>query len=247
MLLTALLVLVTVVALSSLHLSSPSATRLSSLVLASTSALSCHADTPSLSLESGLSLYNGLMHVSPTSNLIDALLGLIGAIALTPWASFTLIREGVTGPMTTFSLMPTNSYYGLIALFSVSGGSLLASSTSLIAVYLSLELQSFGVYVLASLYRDSETATDAGLTYFLLGGLSSCFILLGSAQLYTTLGVTSLDQVYVLLSVGTTPLSTLIGFSLLMLGAGLSFKIAAAPFHQWAPDVYDRVPTIVTT
>jgi NADH-ubiquinone oxidoreductase chain 2 len=146
-----------------------------------------------------------------------------------------------------FTLLPTNPYFALLVLFSVSGSSLLVSSTSLLALYLSLELQSFAVYVLAALYRESETATDAGLTYFLLGGLSSCFILLGSAQLYAALGVTRLDQVYVLLTAGLTPLATMVGFSLTVLAAGLSFKIAAAPFHQWAPDVYDRVPTIVST
>ena len=233
MLITGLLVLLTVVALPSLHMSSTSATRMSALVLASTSALSCHASS-SLALGSGISLYNGLMHATPTSYAIDALLGLIGTLALTPWAAITLLNAAM--PMTTstvFTLLPTNTYYALLVLFSVSGSSLLASSTSLLALYLSLELQSFGVYVLAALYRDSETATDAGLTYFLLGGLSSCLILLGSAQLYATLGVVSLDQVYTLLTVGPSgSLATPIGFSLTVLAAGLCFKIAAAPFHQ---------------
>jgi NADH-ubiquinone oxidoreductase chain 2 len=251
MLVTALLALLTVVALPSLHLSSASATRLCALVLGSTSALSYHASSP-LALGSGVSLYAGLMHATPTSYSVDALLGLIGSLALIPWASFALVRSSAaagSSPQggTVFLLLPTNLYWPLLVLFSVSGGSLLASSTSLLALYLSLELQSFGVYVLAALYRDSETATDAGLTYFLLGGLSSCLILLGSGQLYASLGVTSLEQVYALLTPGASSVSLLVGFSLTVLACGLSFKIAAAPFHQWAPDVYDRVPTIVTS
>lgn len=247
MLITGLLALLTVVALPSLEMaSSISATRLSAVVLISISALSCHASS-TLALGSGISLYNGLIHVTPTSYLIDALLGFVGALAITPWATLNLVKSYTVINNTVFTLFPTNTYYCFVIFFSVTGSSLLASSTSLIALYLSLELQSFGVYVLAALYRDSETATDAGLTYFLLGGLSSCFILLGSAQLYATLGVTNLDEIYVLLTVGSSFLVTEMNFGLTILVAGLSFKIAAAPFHQWAPDVYDRVPTIIST
>jgi NADH-ubiquinone oxidoreductase chain 2 len=171
----------------------------------------------------------------------------MGALALTPWASLFLLATVIPNKNNVFTLLPTNTYYGLLALFSVTGSSLLVSSTSLMALYLSLELQSFAVYVLATLYRDSESATAAGLTYFLLGGLSSCFVLLGSSQLYASLGVASLEEVYLLLSVGNSSLTTVVAFSVTVLASGLYFKVAAAPFHQWAPDVYDRVPTIVTT
>jgi NADH-ubiquinone oxidoreductase chain 2 len=249
MLVTALFALLTVVALPPLHLSSTLSTRLSALVLASTAALSCHASA-GLALGSGVSLYGGLLHATPASYLIDTLLGLIGSLALTPWAPLGTVCSSFTATPASGSistLYPTNPYWALLTLFSVSGGSVLASSTSMLALYLSLELQSFGVYVLASLYRESETATDAGLTYFLLGGLSSCFILLGTGQLYTVLGVTSLSQVYTLLTPGPLAFSSLVGLSLSFLACGLAFKIAAAPFHQWAPDVYDRVPTVVSS
>jgi NADH-ubiquinone oxidoreductase chain 2 len=146
-----------------------------------------------------------------------------------------------------FTLLPLNNYYALLALFSVTGSSLFVSSASLMCLYISLEIQSFAVYVIAALYRESESATNAGLTYFLLGGLSSGFILLGSGQIYASLGVTNLEQVYVIVSAGENYMSSIVAFSMTVLAAGLFFKIAAAPFHQWAPDVYDRVPTIVTT
>lgn len=245
MLITAILMLITVIALPSLQVSSSSATRLTSLVLASTSVLSYHGCSW-LSLGSGISLYSGLMQATPTSYGIDLLLGLIGAMAVLPWAPLS----GVKGLQLTigdvFLMLPTNSYYSLLVLFSVAGSSLLVSSASLLSLYLGLELQSFAVYVLAALYRESESATNAGLVYFLLGGLSSAFILLGSSQLYAALGVMSLEEVYSVMSIGQVG-GLSVGLSLTVLASGLYFKLAAAPFHQWAPTVYDGVPTIITT
>jgi NADH-ubiquinone oxidoreductase chain 2 len=248
MLVSALFIILTVVALPALNVSSITATRICSIVLASISVMSYNA-LASLTINSGISLYNELIQVTSTTYIIDILLGIIGSIALIAWAPVSIIRSRnyVSSSNTVFTLVPLNTYYGLLALFSVTGSSILVSSASLMCLYLSLEVQSFAVYVIAALYRNSETATDAGLTYFLLGGLSSCFILLGSAQIYASLGVTSLEQVYVLLSVGENTVTTIVAFSLTVLASGLCFKIAAAPFHQWAPDVYDRVPTIVST
>jgi NADH:ubiquinone oxidoreductase subunit 2 (subunit N) len=74
------------------------------------------------------------------------------------------------------------------------------STNDLISVFLSIELQSYGLYLLATLYRNSEKSTSAGLTYFLLGGLSSCFILLGIALLYINSGSTNLDSLYIITS-----------------------------------------------
>jgi NADH-ubiquinone oxidoreductase chain 2 len=91
--------------------------------------------------------------------------------------------------------------YSLIALFSCLGGSLLLSSGDLLSMYLSIELQSFGLYILATIYRESGSATSAGLKYFLLGGLSSCLILLGIALVYTFTGLTSFESLYSLVSV----------------------------------------------
>ena len=111
---------------------------------------------------------------------------------------------------------------------------------------------------LVLLYRNSEQATSGGLTYFLLGGLSSCFILLGTSLLYANSGTTNLDGLYVITSLSditnenTTNMlywykSYYINFSLLILSVGFLFKVSAAPFHFWSPDVYDGIPTIVTT
>lgn len=144
--------------------------------------------------------------------------------------------------------------YSLIIIFILSGAALLISTTDLISMFLSIELQSYGLYILSTLYKDSESATGSGLTYFLLGGLSSCFILFGSALLYVNSGTSSFDNLYLINSVSELGNGTVywyhsyyIHFSLIVLAVGLLFKVSAAPFHFWSPDVYDGIPTIVTT
>jgi NADH-ubiquinone oxidoreductase chain 2 len=123
--------------------------------------------------------------------------------------------------------------YSLIILFTILGASLLISSSDLISMYLSIELQSFGVYILASLYRDSDSATAAGLKYFLLGGLSSCLILLGGGLLYTFTGLTNFESIYSLISVSyTNNIIQGINLGFLLIIIGFLFKIAAAPLHN---------------
>jgi len=137
--------------------------------------------------------------------------------------------------------------YCLIVLFTGLGSSLLISSSDLLSLYLSIELQSFGLYILATIYRDYESATASGLKYFLLGALSSCFILLGAGLIYTFTGLTNFESIYSLISVSYT-MSILSGVSLgvIFIFIGFLFKVAAAPFHSWSPDVYDETPTQVT-
>lgn len=136
----------------------------------------------------------------------------------------------------------------MIIVFTTIGASFLVSSTDLVSLYLAIELQSFAVYVLAALYRNSETATAAGLKYFLLGALSSAFILLGSSLIYGYTGLTNLDAISSLVSVSSSDNVTQgVVLGLVIMTIGFLFKVAAAPFHNWAPDVYDGVPTIVTT
>lgn len=141
--------------------------------------------------------------------------------------------------------------YTLMLLFIITGSIFLISSSDLVSIFLSIELQSYGLYLLCTMYRNSESSTSAGLTYFLLGGLSSCFILLGIALIYANLGVTYLDSFYVINNLAGVlneqEITTYIPYSLLLISIGFLFKISAAPFHFWSPDVYDGIPTIVTT
>jgi NADH-ubiquinone oxidoreductase chain 2 len=91
--------------------------------------------------------------------------------------------------------------YPLILLFVISGAVFLMSTNDLVSIFLSIELQSYGLYLLSTIYRNSELSTTGGLIYFLLGGLSSCFILLGTSLLYANSGTTSLDGLYIINSI----------------------------------------------
>jgi NADH-ubiquinone oxidoreductase chain 2 len=91
--------------------------------------------------------------------------------------------------------------YPLIILFVIMGAIFLISTNDLVSIFLSIELQSYGLYILSTIYRDSELSTTGGLIYFLLGGLSSCFILLGTGLIYANSGSTSLDNLYIITNI----------------------------------------------
>lgn len=177
-------------------------------------------------LSSGVGIYSGLFHVTTLSLGMEAFLFFVGAILLLGWAPVGLPARGT-------SAVPTVSEYSLIIIFTTIGASLLVSSSDLVSMYLSIELQSFAVYILATLYRNSESATAAGLKYFLLGGLSSALILLGTALIYSYTGLTQFESIYALASVaGDDEYVGALVFGLLLIGIGFLFKVAAAPLHN---------------
>jgi NADH-ubiquinone oxidoreductase chain 2 len=248
MLFISILFLIMVMAISSLKtkISPILFQRMSSIILIYAGALSLNA-LYIQSIGSGIGIYSGLFHVTFISQLLDIFIYIIGAAIL-------LARPlAINVNYTNTSNIVENSYknsieYCLLIMFSVLGASLLISSSNLISMYLSIELQSFAVYILSTLYRNSESATSAGLKYFLLGSLASCFILLGSGLIYTFTGLTNLESIYNLISV-TGPISNItlgIALGFIFIFAGFLLKVAAAPLHNWAPDVYDESPTIVT-
>jgi NADH-quinone oxidoreductase subunit N len=134
-------------------------------------------------------------------------------------------------------------YYTLM-LFSLSGMMLMAQAADLIIVFLSLELLSLPLYVLAAFARPKADSEEAGLKYFLLGAFSSGFVLYGIALVYGATGATSLSGIVAAASNGTSGLLLTIGSALILVGLG--FKVAAVPFHMWTPDVYQGAPTAVT-
>lgn len=200
------------------------------------------------SIGSGIGIYGGLFQITAISQFFDLFIYLIGALILLAWPLIINIENDKYNIIKNYnSASKYITEYSLIILFTTLGASLLVSSADLVSMYLSIELQSFGIYILASLYRDSESATSAGLKYFLLGGLSSCIILLGIGLIYTYTGLTKFESIYILISVSYNNniiQSITLGFLLIIIG--FLFKIAAAPLHNWAPDVYDDSPTIVT-
>ena len=220
---------------------------------------------------SGIGIYSGFFQITSFSQYIDIFILLVASFCLIgiirPVSVKNLILYTIDNKKNSTSNFYTNTKdnllildssveniipkYALIVLFSTLGSLMLVSSSDMISMYLSIELQSFGVYILATLYRDSALATSAGLKYFLLGGLSSCLILLGAGLLYSYTGLTNFESIYTLCGVAMFGNSSslisqgiLLGFTLIFVG--FLFKIAAAPLHNWAPDVYDDSPTLVT-
>jgi NADH-ubiquinone oxidoreductase chain 2 len=227
--------------------------RISSLLLLYTGALAFNAFYIQ-SIGSGIGIYSGLFQITLFTQLFDIVIVLTGSVILIAWPliNHKFIDNNLELNESGHNILSINNYrikYSIIVLISTLGSLLLVSSSNLITLYLSLELQSFGVYILASLYRHSELAISAGLKYFLLGSLASCIILLGCGLIYTFTGLTNLESIYSMISVIDNNNNILLGFSLglILIFIGLLFKIAAAPLHNWAPDVYADSATIITT
>jgi NADH-quinone oxidoreductase subunit N len=190
-------------------------------------------------------------------------------VLLSAAASFALAFQGegkgASGQRNANQAMPTSYEFVLLALFAVAGLLVLVSAYDLLAVYLAIELQSLSLYVLAAMRRNSEFSTEAGLKYFVLGALSSGFLLFGSAFIYGFTGSIRFEELFQLsLSARSvdfaSDLSTLaaetnvitafgnpgLAVGIVFFSCGLFFKLAAVPFHMWAPDVYEGAPTLVT-
>ena len=133
--------------------------------------------------------------------------------------------------------------YPVVMTLAVIGMMMMVSAGDLMALYMGLELQSLALYVLAALRRDSVKSTEAGLKYFVLGALSSGLLLYGASLTYGYAGTTLFSGIFEAVS-HDVPLGLL--FGLVFMLAGLAFKISAAPFHMWTPDVYEGSPTPVT-
>ena len=133
--------------------------------------------------------------------------------------------------------------YPILVVLATVGMLVMISANDLIAVYMGLELQSLAAYVIASIHRDDEKSTEAGLKYFVLGALSSGMLLYGASLIYGFTGSVSFEGIARALQGGAGPG---VIFGLVFLSAGLAFKISAVPFHMWTPDVYQGAPTPVT-
>jgi len=134
--------------------------------------------------------------------------------------------------------------YPVLIVISAAGMMVMVSAMDLIVLYMGLELQSLALYVVAAFRRDSLRSTEAGLKYFVLGALSSGLLLYGASLTYGYSGTTLFTGIATI--VGEGPLSLGLVFGLVFLAAGMAFKVSAAPFHMWTPDVYEGSPTPVT-
>ena len=130
----------------------------------------------------------------------------------------------------------------VLILLAALGMGMMVSAGDLIALYIGIELQSLALYVLAAMYRDNLKASEAGLKYFVLGALSSGMLLYGSSLIYGFAGSTRFEDIAAAVHQGA---HTGVLFGLIFLICGLAFKVSAAPFHMWTPDVYEGAPTPV--
>ncbi|ANN68055.1 NADH-quinone oxidoreductase subunit NuoN [Bordetella bronchialis] len=133
----------------------------------------------------------------------------------------------------------------VLSLFGLLGQMVMISAGNLISVYLGLELMSLSLYALIALRRDDTTATEAAMKYFVLGALASGFLLYGMSMIYGATGHLDLQEIAAVIGAGKAQYLPLV-LGVVFIVAGLAFKLGAAPFHMWVPDVYHGAPTAVT-
>ena len=178
-------------------------------------------------------LYEGLILIDGYALFFKAFFLVLGAVVVL--TSLEYVRR---------HLDHAGEYYGIL-LFTVVAMMLLASSGELLTAYIALELLSFGLYVLVSFDRYNPKSNEGGTKYILLGAFSSALMLYGISQVYGLLGTTRFDGISQALA-ATPDLSPGVLVGLVLIIAGLGFKVAAVPFHMWAPDAYEGAPIPVT-
>jgi len=184
-----------------------------------------------LDREAGTS-FSGLLYNNDFSDFLKAIIGFSAAAAL-------LLSKHY------FQSEKLDRYeFSVLTLYAVLGMSIMVSSNNLLSLYIGVEMQSLALYIMAAFNRDSLRASEAGLKYFVLGALSSGLLLYGASLVYGFTG--SLDFETIRASIALTGQTTGVIAGMVFLLCGLAFKISAAPFHMWTPDVYEGSPTPVT-
>lgn len=130
-----------------------------------------------------------------------------------------------------------------VVLMSAAGGLIISAAQDLLIIFLGLELLSLGLYILTAFAKQSGRSAESAMKYYLFGGMSAAFLLFGFSYLYGIAGSTNLDQVVQAIHHSNGPSSDpLLLVAMVMIAAGLGFKVAAVPFHLWAPDTYEGAP-----
>jgi NADH-quinone oxidoreductase subunit N len=184
-----------------------------------------------LSADTDALAFDGLFSNDAFANLSKILIYVAAAIALTIAPQFLEKANAM------------RAEYPVLILLSCIGMGIMVSATDLVTLYIGLELQSLSAYVLASFARYDSRSAEAGLKYFVLGGLASGILLFGMSLLYGFAGSTGFAAINGALA-GKVSLGLIFGIVFVL--SGLAFKISAAPFHMWTPDVYEGAPTPVT-
>ena len=179
------------------------------------------------------SLYGGVIRVDGYALFFKAFFIALGGVVIL--VSVDFVRRNLEHP---------GEYYGIL-LFTVVAMMLLAASGELLTAYISLELLSFGLYVLVAYDRYNAKSNEGATKYILLGAFSSALLLFGMSQVYGLLGTTRFDEISrALATMDALSPGLILGIALIV--AGLGFKVAAVPFHMWAPDAYEGAPIPIT-
>src|SRR5262249_51805231 len=179
--------------------------------------------------------FSSLLIVDGFGALFRVLVIVVGALTVFSSNPF-LNREGVN----------SGEYYALV-LFSVVGQCVMVTANDLIMIFIGLEISSISSYVLAGYLRDDKRANESAIKYFLLGSFATAFLLYGVALIYGATGSTNLGRIRaVISSADLAPSTMLVGIAAALMLVGFGFKISAAPFQMWAPDVYQGAPSPVT-
>jgi NADH-quinone oxidoreductase subunit N len=177
-----------------------------------------------------------------------------GMVIADGFATFFRVLVMVVGILTVLSSfaylrrerVDSAEYYALV-LFCVAGQGVMVSANQLIMIFLGLEISSIATYVLAAYLRDDQRATEAAIKYFLLGSFATAFLLYGIALIYGGTGSTNLLEIRQILTTGDSQASVLlVGTAAALMFVGFAFKVSAAPFQIWTPDVYQGAPAPVS-
>jgi NADH-quinone oxidoreductase subunit N len=192
-----------------------------------------------VAFESGTTVLSlqGMFSADPMTHLLTAVSALAVFAVLLLSRPYAQARELMKGELFTLSL------------FMLLGVAIMVGATHFLAVYLGLELMSLSLYAAVALRRDHAISTEAAMKYFVLGALASGILLYGLSMLYGATGSLHISEVYARLALSSgqgLAQSGVLVFGLVFIVAGLAFKLGAAPFHMWVPDVYQGAPTAVT-
>lgn len=158
----------------------------------------------------------------------------VGVLALTVLTLFFLIGSDFT---------PHVGEYVAVVLMAATGGLLISAAQDLLVIFTGLELLSLGLYILTAFAKKSDKSAESAMKYYLFGGMSAAFLLFGFSYLYGLTGSTNLHEIMLALyGSNAVNASPLLYTALIMIAAGLGFKVAAVPFHLWAPDTYEGAP-----
>lgn len=178
-------------------------------------------------------MFANLVVIDPMANVLSAFCALGMLLTLVYTRSYLAERDMFAG-----------EFY-MLALFTLGGQIVMITGNNFLTLYLGLELLSLSSYALVALRRDSRVTSESAIKYFVLGALASGFLLYGMSMMYGATGSLNLGEVFRVVESGRVN-TTMLAFGVVFIVAGLSFKLGAAPFHMWIPDIYEGSPTAVT-